>query len=603
MTTLGEAFISVKADMGPFTQNLEKEVKRAAESMEAGLSKAMIDAMKKAAADGDKSGGEVGDRIGAGLKRSLGNSKKSPWITIGAAFASMLDDGISALPTEIKAGIVAGIFAALPFVSAGLAGAVTAGAALGAVALGAALAFQFQQVSDRGGQVLEQLRVRATQAATPFGEEMLKALALVERELDQNLGPLLDETFRITAPFLLPLTEGALGGIENFLDGFNSAMSKSEGFVDELSNTFRTLGATVGEAFNILAETGEEGEEGLRDLTFAIADLIIFTARLVAFLTEAYGVFRDIAIIAGGFASISMAIFTSQSEASSKASEEQRVALEGLAAQGLIPVIKLTSEQEQEMRKLISTTDKYSKLTYDLIQNQIDFEAALDKITEALKENGATLDIEGEKGRAVAQSFLNALKEADDAVQSRLKSGEITAQEAIQLYGAEIEQIYALARAARLSETDFDRLYGAIINAATGRLDAQAMGILAIDVALEDSVASAKELLERLKRISSFRLPAQGTRPFSEYAEGGIVHGPTAAVIGEAGSEVVIPLTKPQRAAQLMQQSGLDRMLSAGPTLVYVYIGNEAVDSRMIQIVERNNTMQAQNLAFGARGF
>lgn len=601
MTTLGEAFIAVKADLRPFAQGLEKEVQRAADSMEAGLSKAMIDAMKNAAASGDKAGGDVGDRIGAGLKRSLGNSKKSPWITIGAAFASMLDDGISALPTEMKFAIVAGIAAALPFVSAGLAGAITAGAALGTVALGAVLAFQFQEVSDRGTQVLEQLRVRAVQAATPFGAEMLKALALVERELDQNLGPLLDETFRISAPFLLPITEGALGGIENFLDGLNSALAKSDGFVDELSNTFRTLGAAVGEAFNIIAETGAEGEEGLRDLTFAVADLVIFTARLIQFLTEAYGVFRDIVGVLP-FLSATMAIFMHQSEGAAAASDEQRIALENLATQGLTPIIKLTSEQEQEMRKLISTTDRYSKLTYSIIQSQIDFEAALDNITEALKENGATLDITNEKGRAVAQSFLTALQKVDEAVQGRLKRGEITAQEAIALYGAEIEQVRTLAREAGIATTDFDRLYGAIINTATGRLDAQAMGILAVDVALEDSVQSAKELLERLKRISSFRLPAQGTRPFSEFAEGGIVHGPTAAIVGEAGSEVVIPLTKPRRAAQLMQQSGLDRMLGGGGTLVYVYIGNEAVDSRMIQVVERNNTMQAQNLAFGARG-
>ncbi|MFF4829821.1 hypothetical protein ACFY20_44605 [Streptomyces sp. NPDC001312] len=55
-------------------------------------------------------------------------------------------------------------------------------------------------------------------------------------------------------------------------------------------------------------------------------------------------------------------------------------------------------------------------------------------------------------------------------------------------------------------------------------------------------------------------LPA-GVRKYLPFADGGIVLGPTHALIGEAGPEVVIPLTKPRRAAQLAAQSGLLDML------------------------------------------
>lgn len=58
----------------------------------------------------------------------------------------------------------------------------------------------------------------------------------------------------------------------------------------------------------------------------------------------------------------------------------------------------------------------------------------------------------------------------------------------------------------------------------------------------------------------------EGLIPF---AEGGIVVGPTKALIGEAGPEVVIPLSKPQRAMELMQQAGLIKMMgrmNAGPS-------------------------------------
>ena len=128
------------------------------------------------------------------------------------------------------------------------------------------------------------------------------------------------------------------------------------------------------------------------------------------------------------------------------------------------------------------------------------------------------------------------------------------------------------------------------------------MGLTNTTDELAAGVTQAAELYAQLQRIKAFRLPSQGTRPFSEYAEGGIVNQPTQALIGEAGPEVVIPLTRPSRAAQLMQQSGLAGMLSAAATLVQVFIGNEQLEGRMVQVVERNNAALGNSLAFGARG-
>lgn len=50
-------------------------------------------------------------------------------------------------------------------------------------------------------------------------------------------------------------------------------------------------------------------------------------------------------------------------------------------------------------------------------------------------------------------------------------------------------------------------------------------------------------------------------RTYLPFAEGGLVCGPTHALVGEAGPEVIIPLTKPKRARQLAAQSGLMEML------------------------------------------
>lgn len=50
-----------------------------------------------------------------------------------------------------------------------------------------------------------------------------------------------------------------------------------------------------------------------------------------------------------------------------------------------------------------------------------------------------------------------------------------------------------------------------------------------------------------------------------KFANGGIVSGPTFAMIGEAGAEAVVPLTRPARAAAVMREAGLLPMQGSAP--------------------------------------
>jgi hypothetical protein len=51
--------------------------------------------------------------------------------------------------------------------------------------------------------------------------------------------------------------------------------------------------------------------------------------------------------------------------------------------------------------------------------------------------------------------------------------------------------------------------------------------------------------------------PFGGRDPSQPFGMGGIVSKPTLGLFGEAGPEVVIPLSKPARAQQLMEEAGL----------------------------------------------
>lgn len=79
-------------------------------------------------------------------------------------------------------------------------------------------------------------------------------------------------------------------------------------------------------------------------------------------------------------------------------------------------------------------------------------------------------------------------------------------------------------------------------------------------------VSSIQNLVSRISGYVSNAVSAAqtlGNIDLNPFANGGIVYGPTPALIGEAGPEVVIPLTRPQRAVDLVQQSGLLSLLAA----------------------------------------
>lgn len=89
------------------------------------------------------------------------------------------------------------------------------------------------------------------------------------------------------------------------------------------------------------------------------------------------------------------------------------------------------------------------------------------------------------------------------------------------------------------------------------------------------------------------------------FAEGGILYSPEIIQAAESGPEAVIPLNNPNRAMDLLNQSGLASMLGAsdGSNIikVQVFIGQEEltqiVDSRVTRMMNR----VGQQLAYGAR--
>lgn len=599
MTVLGEAFIEVHGDLKPFIRDLDKELKKVSDAFEKHIKKSLDASFKDTDLIGSRTGDSLGDSIGRGMQRRLGDKKKPPYTQITAALASALDDGISALPAEAKAAIVTGIIAALPIISGALAGAISAAIGTGLAGVGTLLAFQFEEVRERGQSLASDLRLLFVNAASAFVPAVIRGIDLLQFRLEE-LGPLLTRVFTAAADYVEPIVRGITDFLDGFLSKLEGGLLNTGGFVEEMSRGLRTLGLALGEVVQILANTGESGRAAFRDLIYFIGILLINTAQMIAFFTEVYYVLRTVAEVLAIINPILAGFIEGSDQAAEKGSAFAFTNVEVANTMG--GVIAATEEETKRMEELKDAIDEASDATYGIIEASVDYERSLDKINETLDENGKTLDITKEKGRENVEAFLAGLKAAEEQTLQQVANGKLSAEQAAGFYDLQIDKIRALALEAGITDQQFDILFGDIISVAQLKLDASAMGITNTEEELSDATRRAKELLAELERIRRFKLPKQGTRGFSEYAEGGLVTHPTAALIGEAGPEVVIPLTKPARAAQLMQQSGLAQMLAGSGTVVQVFVGNEELDARTVRIVERNNQALSSSLAFGARG-
>jgi hypothetical protein len=131
-----------------------------------------------------------------------------------------------------------------------------------------------------------------------------------------------------------------------------------------------------------------------------------------------------------------------------------------------------------------------------------------------------------------------------------------------------------------------------LITAAIGSLIAAIRKALTWLGILEEKKRSATAVKGLL---SSVNLPG--------YAEGDIVKTPQVARLAESGREVVIPLTKPGRARELAEKSGLTRMLGGegGGTTQVFYLGEQQVTARMVEIVDSSISRAVGDASYGVR--
>jgi hypothetical protein len=425
----------------------------------------------------------------------------------------------------------------------------------------------------------------------------------------RQLRPFIEEIFNVASTFVEPLTEGGLDLIEEVITAIKDSIGDIKPFVDELGAGFKLLGNAIGTAIKLLVSTGKDGQQALRDLFALVGAGLVAFAALLAVLTHLYALVRKIILVTadlvGAFSPLLGVIAMILRKIDEHANHNKAfINTNTDAANSFDGLIAATDGETKALGEYADALNNASDAAKSNLQLNLDWEESLDRISAALKENGKTLDIHTEKGRTNITEFMKGLQVAEERATLRVQRGEQTSAQAALQYQAEVAQLRELAVQAGISREAFDALFDEIIVTSEAKISSTEIGIPQLNSDLSEGADAAKRLHDMLELIKHLQRSfiAGGLAGVRNFADGGVLNFPETINAAESGPEVIIPLTKPARAAQLLAQTGLSSMLSGGgPSQVTVFIGNEQLDSRMVRITERNNAMQALALSHGGR--
>lgn len=626
---LGEAYVNVRADLKPYNRDLQAGLRATTKAFEDSLNKSLgkrfgreiSEGAREELVDGAKRiSSEVKSRFtglnvtverdirtstrrGArdGLRNGIWDGLKtgaSVTTLIASALASALDDGISALPVQVKAAITGGILLASPVIISQLGAAVSAGIALGVAAGGIALAAQLQPVRDAFNEVMLEVRDSLAQAAGPLIQPILNGLDFLLSRVKAEIGPTLNDLFSAIGPGVEALLKGIVAGFEVFVKYLTRSGLNIDKILTDVGNTVAYLGGALGKAFQILTDGGEDTSIALRDLTKLLANTVIGVAVLVRGVTELYGITRTIvALIQGDFAGAAASVLN-------RGIEDARGGIFNLGNEygGLTTATdeqtKAWKEQESAIKAARKAMDDLVESEEDLIQNRIDVEASWDDLKASVNEYGATLELTDEKGRENAENTKKFLTDVRTELQGLVDAGEITAEEAEEQYARQVAAAEKLFSKTRGGKRDFQELFGEIIKVSKFRLDSSpwVAAFNRIGTAIQTAINRLKELQRQAKKtgVSADIKVSGGTQQF---ADGGRITEPTSAILGENyRPEIVLPETRPQRAAQILANSPLSGFLGGGGTTVYAWFDGEPFQARMVRTASAVSRRNARTI-------
>lgn len=384
-----------------------------------------------------KSGEELGESLGGGTGVKFGKRFVD---TIGGSFPEIG----KRLGTEFKAiaaqavPILATVgVAAAPLLGATLSAGIIGGAGIGGVIGGVMLAAKDPRVAAAGKNLGTTINSQLTRDATPFIQPTLNAIGMLQKAFDQNDSHI-QNIFKNSARYVEPLTQGITGLISGLARGLDSLTSTAGPVIGAISKGLTQVGSSLGDAMTTISTQSDGAAKALGDVFGAISGIIQVIGPLLAGLTAVYGVLHDIGATESLFSTLLGPVgmlgdlFKKAGDSAEGASvgvwhEADSMTAAASASENLYANMMSTTASMDSLRASANALTDQNNALYSSTTNAAE---AFANATKKIKDNGRTLDLNTEKGRANRTALSSVAQAARAQYEAFVKVNGVGAKSA-----------------------------------------------------------------------------------------------------------------------------------------------------------------------------
>jgi hypothetical protein len=375
-------------------------------------------AQKKIQSEQDK----IDKKFGNGLTKAI--AQVSPKLAQGLTRAMA---GASEAAAPALAGVA---IAAAPLIAATLSAAIIGGAGLGGVLGGVALVSKDARVAAAGKQLGTTLLSDLQSDASSFIRPVLTAVDTIGDRFEEVRGRI-RSIFANSSQFVAPLVDGATRGLQGILRGVDALVANARPVIDVIANGLDRLGNDFGDFMTDIAGNSDGAARGLQQVFDQMSNILKITGPLIGGLTMIYGWLDKIG--AAGFLFQQLLGPIGQLlPFLDKADEGARKVGSGTfgAAQGLDFMKQEAAAATEPVRTLAQKMSDAASAARSLYGATTSVATATANASKTIKENGRTVSLSTEKGRAnrdALQSVADAMVRQYDASLKLNGVGAVTA--------------------------------------------------------------------------------------------------------------------------------------------------------------------------------
>jgi hypothetical protein len=311
--------------------------------------------------------------------------------TVSPKLAESLTKGFASASDAGGPLLVAGIAAAAPLAGAALSAAIIGGAGAGGILGGVLIASKDPRVKAAFADMKQDIGNELTDAAQPFVQTTIDGVGDIGdavKTIDFK------DIFAVSAKNAKPIIAGISDAVRGLGDGVQDLVDNSAPVMQALGDSIGDLGQHAGQFFSTVAGGSDGAAAAVRDLTGAVDGALDVLGPTVRALTEVYGWLSKIGAAKQILENPLIAPFADLLSSGDDATGTLK-----LVHKGIDDVASAALTAGEPIETFTQQVDGLAQVGHSLFDSTTQVGEAIDRVSEAAKKNGKTLDENTAKGR------------------------------------------------------------------------------------------------------------------------------------------------------------------------------------------------------------